>query len=160
MSYFWVSASRVTSVRALDLGLGYQHAVERVAMVDGQLARHDRMRVSDRPLTETHIPYTFGKVGRSAELAGDLLDRDLPERDRAEEDIRVVAKAIEHLITQRLVRRETPQRHVGVQQQAHDEMPKSAEISALVCGESHRPTDRPARRASPRQCGSPAVPVE
>src|SRR5262245_20544071 len=53
--------------QTLDLGLRDQHAVERVAMVDGQPSRRDRMRKSDRQLTETHITYAFSQIGRATE---------------------------------------------------------------------------------------------
>src|SRR4029453_11709075 len=75
----------------------------------------------------------------SCELSGRLLDRDLPQCDRTQEDVWIVPEAVQQLVAQGRIGDDAPQRDMGVQQQAHDEMPKSAAILALVCGESQSP---------------------
>lgn len=55
------------------------------------------MCVGHRPFAETDVPNLRGRVGGTAELAGRLLDGDLPEGDRTQDDIRVTPKTIEEV---------------------------------------------------------------
>src|SRR5262249_21301214 len=97
------------------------------------------MDVGHGQFTEAHAPYPFGEVGWSGELPGSLFDGDLPKADRGQEDVRVVPKPVEELLTEGGITGDGPQHHVGVQQQGHSPIPKSAAISALVWGESQSP---------------------
>ena len=132
--------------QALDGRLRHQHAIERVAMVRWESPGGDHMGIHDRQLTEAHVPYPFGEVGRAGELSRGLLDGDLPQADRGQEDVGIVAQPVEEFLVQGGIGGDGPQRDVGVQQQA------LLRLGPARIAERHAPDlrgRRPVRRRRP-----------
>jgi hypothetical protein len=50
----------------------------------------DRVGVRHGQFAEAHVAYALGEVGRSGQLSGGLLDGDLPQADRGQDNVRVV----------------------------------------------------------------------
>ncbi len=76
----------------------------------------DRRCVGHGQFAKAHVAYPFGEVGRSRELSGGLLDDGLPQADRRQKDVGVVAEPVEEVFAEHGVTGDGPQRDVGVQQ--------------------------------------------
>src|SRR5690349_2708080 len=116
------------------------------------------MGETDGKLPESAVANALGKVGRRADLAERLLDGDLPDRRGADPGIRLVIKPVLDLIRQLGVVGQPPQHDVGVQQQAHDVMPKPAAMDSLTASESQSGASVSWPRSDPRpfRCTLPA----
>src|SRR5215469_3412774 len=108
------------------------------------------MGEADRKLPEPAVADSLGKICRRADLAQCLLDGNLPDRGSTDMDIWLVIKSVLDLIPQLRVICQPPEHDVGVEQQTHVVMPKSAAMDSLTASESQSGASTRLPRSDPR----------